>query len=57
MWDEAAFLVFPYGIAEGLEEYSCAKTIHSIRKLLDLAPKEARVLAATINQEGMIRGI
>lgn len=44
MWDEAAFLVFLYGTAEGLEEYTYAKTRHSIRKLLDLAPKEARVL-------------
>ena len=32
MWDEAAFLVFLYGTAEGLEEYTYAKTRHSIRK-------------------------
>ena len=44
MWDEAAFLVFLYGAAEGLEEYTYARTRASIRKLLDLAPKEARVL-------------
>lgn len=44
MWDEAAFLVFLYGTAEGLEEYAYAKTRHSIRELLDLAPKEARVM-------------
>lgn len=44
LWDEAAFLVFLYGAAEGLEEYTYAKTRHSIRKLLDLAPKEARIL-------------
>lgn len=44
MWDEAAFLVFLYGAAEGLEEYTFAKTRASIRKLLDLAPKEARVI-------------
>ncbi len=44
MWDEAAFLVFLYGAAEGLEEYTYAKTRASIKKLLDLAPKEARVL-------------
>lgn len=44
MWDEAAFLVFLYGAAEGLEEYTFAKTRASIRKLLDLAPKEARIL-------------
>lgn len=44
MWDEAAFLVFLYGAAEGLEEYTYAKTRHSIRKLMDLAPKEAHLL-------------
>ena len=44
MWDEAAFLVFLYGAAEGLEEYTYAKTRHSIRKLMDLAPKEARII-------------
>ncbi len=44
MWDEAAALVFLYGAAEGLEEYTYAKTRHSIRKLLDLAPKEVRLL-------------
>jgi len=45
MWDEAAFLVFLYGTAEGLEEYTYARTRASIRKLLDLAPKEARLVA------------
>lgn len=44
MWDEAAFLVVLYGVAEGIEEYTYAKTRGSIRKLLDLAPKEANVL-------------
>lgn len=44
MWDEAAFLVFLYGTAEGIEEYTYAKTRSSIRKLLNLAPKEARLL-------------
>ncbi len=44
LWDEAAFLVFLYGTAEGLEEYAYARTRVSIRKLLDLAPKETRVL-------------
>jgi len=44
MWEEAAFLVFLYGTAEGLEEYTYVKTRHSIRKLLDLAPKEARII-------------
>lgn len=44
MWEEAALLVFIYGAAEGLESYTFAKTRASIRKLLDLAPKEARLL-------------
>jgi len=44
MWDEAAFLVVLYGIAEGLEEYAYTRTRASIRALLDMAPKEARVL-------------
>ena len=44
MWDEAAFLAFLYGAAEGLEEYTYAKTRSSIRKLLDLAPKIANVI-------------
>jgi Cd2+/Zn2+-exporting ATPase len=30
MWEEAALLVFLYGIAEGLEEYTYAKTRGSI---------------------------
>ena len=44
MWDEAAALVVLYGAAEGLEEYTYARTRTAIRALLDLAPKEARVL-------------
>ena len=44
MWEEAAALVFLYGAAEGTEEYTYARTRHAIRALLDLAPKEARVL-------------
>lgn len=44
MWDEAAALVFLYGAAEGLEEYTYARTRNAIRALLDLAPKEARVV-------------
>ncbi len=44
MWDEAAFLVFIYGVAEGLEEFAYARARASIRKLLDLAPKEARLI-------------
>lgn len=44
MWDEAAALVVLYGAAEGLEEYTYARTRSSIRSLLDLAPQDARVL-------------
>jgi len=44
MWDEAAFLVFLYATAEALEESTYARTRASIRKLLDLAPRGARVL-------------
>ncbi len=44
LWDEAAFLVFLYGSAEGLEEYTYARTRSAIRALLDLAPKEAHIL-------------
>jgi heavy metal translocating P-type ATPase len=44
LWDEAAFLVFLYGSAEGLEEYTYARTRSAIRALLDLAPKEAHVI-------------
>lgn len=43
MWEEAAALVVIYGAAEGLEEYTFARTRASIRALLDLAPKEALV--------------
>ena len=44
LWDEAAALVFLYAAAEGTEEYTYARTRASIRALLDLAPKEARIL-------------
>lgn len=44
LWDEAAILVFLYATAEALEEYTYARTRSAIRALLDLAPKEARVL-------------
>ncbi len=43
-WEEAAFLVFLYGSAEAVEEYTSARTRSAIRALLDLAPKDARVL-------------
>ena len=44
LWDEAAILVVLYAGAEALEEYAYARTRSAIRSLLDLAPKEARVL-------------
>ncbi len=44
VWEEAAFLVFLFAAAEGIEEFAYAKTRSSIRALLDLAPKEARIL-------------
>jgi Cd2+/Zn2+-exporting ATPase len=43
-WEEAAFLVFLYGSAEAVESLTFARTRGAIRALLDLAPKEARVL-------------
>lgn len=44
LWEEAAFLAFLYGAAEALEELTYDRTRSAIRALLDLAPKEARVL-------------
>ena len=44
MWDEAAALVVLYGAAEGIEEFTFSKTRNAIRSLLDLAPKEARLI-------------
>ena len=44
LWEEAAALVVLYGAAEGVEEFTFARTRTAIRALLDLAPKEARVL-------------
>ncbi|MGO0578027.1 heavy metal translocating P-type ATPase [Ornithinimicrobium panacihumi] len=42
--EEAAALAFLFSLSEGLEEYSLARTRHGLRALLDLVPKEARVL-------------
>ncbi|GBE09313.1 MAG TPA: cation-translocating P-type ATPase [Gammaproteobacteria bacterium] len=44
MWEEAAALVVLYSAAEGVEEFAFARTRTAIRALLDLAPKEARVI-------------
>ena len=43
-FEEAAFLVFLYGGAEAAELYTTARMRSAIGALLDLAPKEARVL-------------
>ncbi|MCL5074231.1 MAG: cadmium-translocating P-type ATPase [Chloroflexi bacterium] len=43
-WDEAAFLVFLYAAAEGVEHYTYHRTRSAIRALMDLAPKEAVAL-------------
>lgn len=40
---EAAMLAFLFSLAEGLEDYSIAKTRHGLRALLDLVPREATV--------------
>ena len=44
LWEEAAFLAFLYAGAEGLEEYTHDRTRGAIRALLDLTPKEARLV-------------
>ena len=44
LWSEAVFLSILYGVAEGLEDYTYMRTRHSIRSLLKLAPKEARII-------------
>ncbi|MCL5073901.1 MAG: cation-transporting P-type ATPase, partial [Actinobacteria bacterium] len=43
-WAEAAFLVFLYASAEGVEGYAFDRTRSAIRALLNLVPKEAIVL-------------
>lgn len=42
--NEAAALAVLYAIAEGLEDYTYARTRSAIRSLLSLAPKSARVI-------------
>ena len=44
LWEEAAALVVLYAFAEGVEELTFARTRRAIRALLDMAPREARVL-------------
>ncbi|WP_018131873.1 heavy metal translocating P-type ATPase [Effusibacillus pohliae] len=43
-WREAAVVAFLFSISETLESYSMEKARHSIRSLMDIAPKEATVL-------------
>jgi Cd2+/Zn2+-exporting ATPase len=45
LWEEAATLVILYAAAEGVEHITYARTRASIRKLLDLAPKEAVLIS------------
>ncbi|MEV6821040.1 cation-translocating P-type ATPase [Nocardiopsis dassonvillei] len=47
---EAAMLAVLYTIAEGLEEYSVARTRRGLRALLDLVPAQARVLRGGTEQ-------
>jgi heavy metal translocating P-type ATPase len=42
--EEAATLAFLFAIAEGMEEYSLARTRRGLRALLDLVPWQARIL-------------
>lgn len=60
LWEEAAFLAFLYGGAEGLEELTYDRTRGAIRALLDLAPKEAHLLrdgvAVTVPAEDLAPG-
>lgn len=60
LWDEAAALVVLYGAAEGTEALTYSRTRHAIRALLDLTPKQARVLRngseATVPAESIVPG-
>ena len=60
LWGEAAALVSLYGAAEGIEEYAHDRARSSIRGLLDLAPKEARLLReggeVTVPAESLLPG-
>ena len=49
--NEAAALAVLYAIAEGLEDYTYARTRSAIRSLLSLAPKTARVLRGGTESE------
>ncbi len=49
--NEAAALAVLYAVAEGLEDYTYARTRSAIRGLLSLAPKTARVLRGQTESE------
>jgi len=44
LWDEAASLVFLYGLAEAVEEQSYDRARRAVESLLDLVPPEASVV-------------
>lgn len=44
LWDEAAALVFLYGLAEAIEEQSYDRARRAVQSLLDLVPAQATVL-------------
>lgn len=54
MLDEAAFLVFLYGFAEGIEDYTYSRTKASIKKLLDLVPPKARIMGANNTEKEIL---
>lgn len=54
MVNEAAFLVFLYGFAEGLEDYTYSRTKASIQKLLDLVPPKARIVDANNTEKEIL---
>ena len=46
-WEEGAFVAFLYAVSEMLESWTMARARKSIRELMDIAPKEARIIRAT----------
>ena len=44
LWDEAAILVFLYGLAEAIEEQSYDRARRAVETLLDLVPAQATVI-------------
>jgi len=50
-WAEAAVVVFLFAVSEALESYSIDKARHSIRGLMDIAPKRASIKRNDIVQE------